>query len=292
MQGTKNVNVNFDFSGIFPTCMYEFNTAIRPADFEKRRKYNNLCKNIGKALANNDPSFTLTCEDLSLYLEHIKGKGDNEKKRYCKYFFHKLNNELKDQSYSCVGEKKCYDQIISTEQSDNNNLFKICHGEYNDFDEKIYTIFDYLDKLYTELKWFSYDIYKCLSDSDPFNEYMKFLRDFHNNITLQSVLDEANEKYNNYRRKLRDCSVAANLIYYSSWTVGILFVLTFSIIIFILILYKYTSYSPYIQQILSNLKHLWNNRSEEQHELYNLFDREYKNLTYNSYRILYNTAQY
>ncbi|GAW84482.1 variable surface protein [Plasmodium gonderi] len=272
----------FNFDGIFPTCMNEYSTAIEGA-FREREKYNNVCTKIGKKLGNSDGYFNFICVDLSFFLEHIKKKRIDEKEKYCKYFFYKLKDDLKEESYNCINENNCYKEIINTEVEDNNNLFNICKDNDNGFDENIFEIFDYLNKLYTELKLFSISINRCHFDDKYFNEYMRLLKDFHNNDSLSRVLTEADEQYKIYLKKLLECSDAGKLIHYFSRIFGSFFVLTFFITIIILVLCKYTSYSLYTQQIFSMLRNLWNNRRKEQHKLYNLFYIEYKNLIENNY---------
>ncbi|GAW84364.1 variable surface protein [Plasmodium gonderi] len=283
----------FDFKGIYPTCMDEYNSAIGVNNLSKRNLYKSMCRQISKKIAHKeDPTFTFICEDLCLYLSHIKEKDQNNRETYCKYFFYKLNDELINKKYACIEKSNCYNEMKTiSKENGNNNLFDICQNYSQNIRENILSIFQNLDNLYKELELIRNGTYTCLTDSESFDKYMLLLQDFINNDSLKNILETVNDQYIQYNIKLRDCLIGIKISHYILKTVASLIVFASITSLIIFILYKYTPYGSYVYPIVKKLISLWNRRKKKQDKLFETFEKEYKKLTDNNYQLLYNLAE-
>ncbi|GAW83982.1 variable surface protein [Plasmodium gonderi] len=306
MGNTISVDKDFDFKDIFPTCMNDYYSAtqgINEEDLdkpfeklqEKKKSYYDSCTEIDKKIVNSQGTFIVDCQNLSLYLDHIKTNTRNNQKASCIYFSYKLKDFLKRKGATCGGEKNCYEIMKNKAKNDHMVLFDICKDHVVDISDSTYYIMEKLIHLYDQCLFLTYD-----NDCNYGIECYEIYRDLllisqnGNNNSFKDVLENFKDKYNSEMKTRTGCESVPKILHshYGGYARKA-FLASFLVIILIsittFILYKYTKYSIYLQPFVLRLQILWRNQDGVS-KLSNLFETENTKLTH-KYNILYNSLE-
>ncbi|GAW84548.1 variable surface protein [Plasmodium gonderi] len=296
MGNTITVNKDYNFTGIFPTCTKVYR---EEADLKKKnphRLYKDICEDIRKEIRDNYYIFNISCQQLSLYLDHINSTSISNKEPYCKYFGYKLKDELFLVKPTCYGEEDCYAKMMSIKKANMKHVSNVCQNKFKDLDEGTFYVMKKLDELYGS--------YELLKNGDGYcnladicaNTYVSLLKisQNSNNNTFSKLLEEFRDQYNSVMRLKSECTDVPKTLYsyygrYAHKAFLSSFIVLLSLIIIIFILYKYTNYISYLPSTIKYLKALWDKRKEAL-KLNNSFNTEYKNINDKQYQILYNTS--
>ncbi|GAW84016.1 variable surface protein [Plasmodium gonderi] len=293
-------NENFDFTGIFPSCLQDYKSAESSVGYDLiKRPFRNMCILIETYFRTKVFGFSMACEILSHYLENINNLLVQEyKKRNCKYFNYKLKEELSHYKLSCIREKDCYTKMISIIFG-NTKMSDVCQIHIDDLDDAIFSNFQNLNWLYTYQEKLQEDMDKCPSS----NEYIKRFIEISNlcpegnNSSFCKEVKKFKDEYMKGAKYENACSVVPKILYKSDkrdirMVILIVSILTFTVLIIIFVIYKYTPYGSYVKPRILKLKKIWNNKNKEQSILMNSFEETYKNITDENYLISYKSLDY
>ncbi|GAW84338.1 variable surface protein [Plasmodium gonderi] len=291
----------FDFTGIFPSCVQEYNAAEKNSNTSViLNPFNNICVGIKSQLGITGAYFVWTCSVLSNYLETIKVKSNEDDiKRSCKYFNYRLKNELKKINHSCSGERDCYENMITVYNKKNKKGLDKCRNHVENLDEVIFSKLGNLNWLYNNLGNFETDSHKCPSSRTYFNKYLDIYKTCHanDNTSFCEVLKKFKEEHMNSKKDENTCTLVPRILHQANKggmrkVILTVTLLTFTVLIIIFILYMYTPYGSYVKPCIMKLKNMWNIKNKEQPFLVDSVEGAYKNMIGKNYLISYKSREY
>ncbi|GAW82018.1 variable surface protein [Plasmodium gonderi] len=224
MTGSRDVNDNFDFEGIFPSCRKEYleiegKTSVLPNNLL------NMCHNIMNntgLCGTRQNSFNAAnyCKNLGIYLNHIQSRHQGEKKRSCLFFFYKLKHMVKTYNGTCSTTVECYNimkadrQIMGSSMSTffTQKISDICH-EYasnNNIDNNIFSKLQDLEELYDIYeKFIEHNNDGCAHDS-IIKEYNQIIAKYGNeNASFMKELEKIKAQCSTFIEKYNQCQTSS-----------------------------------------------------------------------------------
>ncbi|GAW83985.1 variable surface protein [Plasmodium gonderi] len=288
MSSSIPLTIDFDFSGIFPTSIENFNIIEEQIGINYATDtFYKACIKINSEFNIWGDSFHSICVFLSNYLDRIKEKTSSDIKPYCRYFNYVLKNESKKFS-NCIGEKQCYQKMIDVYERNKRTHMDKCKDDVIDLTDDIFTILNYLNSLYNNLKTLKNKSGACHSHSSCFNNYKDFLHKCNSvqNISLQEVKKIVEEAYKNYIPIDYDTSDALQDIRSSPG------VSDHAPSLYSINSRKFTRSRLYLQQRIRMLKEIWNKKSKEDFTSESSFFCKYQEYIDKGMDISYNILEY
>ncbi|GAW84610.1 variable surface protein [Plasmodium gonderi] len=322
---TENITVNkdFNFEGIFPQCRKEYELVNKNRirlwyDLSSMcSDFRNYIQPTGYKTLFEVPDL---CEYLGVYLDYIKDKSANDKKRSCLYFFYKLKDLVNTYKGKCYTTKECYEKMrkkyVTVYGAQKNYLAVIsdtCKDEVteiNNIDDKTFHILKYLDDLHNKFENLKITKHKTDKDSCAFNKKCLDIYDKLSEINkksqnegLKSELEKFKSAYDKYVKSNPPCENQAKILYLSTGTNTGIAVSTFVIIINLFVLYKvekklnllylsytYTVFGKILKSPVKKVKKSLNKNKNDNFNLIYSSENEQNVLNYNNYRIAYSSA--
>ncbi|GAW84181.1 variable surface protein [Plasmodium gonderi] len=188
MNGTISERDDFNFNGMFHTCIYSFNWNIDEHRSESDQKFTFLCSNYFNDVIKGVGSptiFSKWCRVLCMYLEHIESSKRNNAQECCKLFYYKLEKDIIDKfaKEKNINAKECYQKMIDYKRENiNTTISEICKNYSEHIDQDTFTVLGYLFEIYEYI-----DIFKEMKRSDT----QKM------NAFQEKIFNLANYPYNN-----------------------------------------------------------------------------------------------
>ncbi|GAW83906.1 variable surface protein [Plasmodium gonderi] len=280
--------IDFDFNGIFPTSIENFNVI----EDKIGRNYETdtfftACIKINSEFNIWGDSFHSICVVLSNYLDSIKEKETRDIKPYCKYFNYVLKSELKNYKTSCNGEKLCYQKMMEIYKHYKKVDMDKCKDDIIDLTDDIFTILNYLNSLYNYLKKLKNNSSICNFGSSCFNNYKDFLhkcKSIQNNSLqeLQKIVEKEYKPYIHMNHDVLDASKHMHSSPYASEHAHSFYSISAR---------KYTPSRLYLQQRIRKLKELWNKKRKKKFTLISSFDCKYEEYIDKGLDISYNVLE-
>ncbi|GAW84106.1 variable surface protein [Plasmodium gonderi] len=320
MGSSITVNQDFNFKDIFPGCRNTFKNFFWISRYVKPQinRYSPVCRFFGRNvnLSYSQFAFNDGCIILGAYLEYINGKNGQDNTfnitSNCYYFFYKLKYLVKLYEAKCDTAKDCYEKLKRRQQDVNTiTLPNVCdNNDFEKFDNSIYQVMKYLDKLYDNfesLKRFNNkrNINQARTKARECDKEYKNLFEISgrsNNISLTNLLNEYKKSYdqiinemneNEERQKMAQATSTGNK------AGGVL--LTCSILIIMFILFKvrrkfnfvnYTRYGIYIQRKTGKLRRMRSKKYKEQLNLMDSIEQTRNDSICRKHKISYCTDNY
>ncbi|GAW84606.1 variable surface protein [Plasmodium gonderi] len=204
---------DLDFNSIFPTCINGFNWAPHlHTGNQLFHKLTTLCSAFRLEVTSHtlsDHSFINNCNILSLYLDHItKRINDDNKEACCKYFYYKLKKYiLNNRDCNCSGSKDCYEKLIEKIGINSEaQISDICWNHVINIDTDTFSTLEKLDNLYSTFNTFNNaalpnksDIYKFIY---ALKDLEKSIDKYHDSFKLS--LQQANADYISFVKTLEE----------------------------------------------------------------------------------------
>ncbi|GAW83946.1 variable surface protein [Plasmodium gonderi] len=309
MDSTINPNQDFNFEEIFPKCRNNFNSFNKYNTWEYINNYSKLCNDFGQSinLRYGEVAFQDSCIILGAYLESIKDKKNRDSefniRPYCNYFYYKLKALVKLYEAECDTANDCYTKWMQKRQGVIRiTVPTVCNNiDVQKLNNSIFDTMKYLDKLFENLEELKRYINRkdfiqasqvATSCKEKYENLVVISKSM-NNQSFINLLNEYNEDYVQFINKIKEQEGIQKMAQVATTTneAGVV-LLTFSIIIIMFILFKYTRYGIYLQRKPGKLRRMMRKKYKEYLNLMNSIEKTRNDSIYRKHKISYGTHDY
>ncbi|GAW83965.1 variable surface protein [Plasmodium gonderi] len=227
MNEGANMNINFNFSDIYPKCRDDFKRVYDYQYFSFKNYFSSACSDFCNNLnIRSIVPFNSECQYLGVYLYNID-KRNKEKtdsnfnlSDSCKYFYYKLKELVMRYGGNCHTAKECYDRMLikNEKKSYKEHFSNICKDMYSNHyhNNKLIQTLKKLEEqynLYDQLRSATHPSYW---DILKLKGYIKSLEecDYKNNDSFKDILSNVKNNYEVFENSLKDTQ-HGRTIYYS-----------------------------------------------------------------------------
>ncbi|GAW84018.1 variable surface protein [Plasmodium gonderi] len=327
----SNLLTHVDYNMLFPRIWDDYSRSVKIHHLKVHglSELAFACEQFGKDVAkptSRPSNFIFPCTNLGLYLNYIKHKTYEDRRRSCKYFSYMLKREIMDKNPKCIGLNVCYNKMI--------DIFKqikyrrmdlnVCRDQVEELKNDSYYILYNLDELYKKfykLKEYNNEnhytwagsyvpscekYYKIILEKYEENKNSslktlldKYKKEFDENMTKLNAYKSAYKSRHEYPTTNKSIKTRTDRSIGAKTDVGIntgmgsfMTFFVFIIIVIIFIFYKYTNYGSYLHPSVKKIRKMMNKKNKENINIKDSFERRQKNSFGNIYHVVYTSVDH
>ncbi|GAW83908.1 variable surface protein [Plasmodium gonderi] len=297
---------NFDYENIFPQCSDNFTEATTESFTAGATKIQSACQLIYFMIEANSKMwipFINECKILSHYLIYINNNSSNDGKNCCNYFNYRLKQLLRQYNCDIQNTLTSYEQMIKAYTLYNLSKYDICWEHVKNLEDDSFFNISFLEWLYFYLADYKRKENKrsftCPRNSFDYKEYLKLLSECETkkNKNFCRIIYKLQDENSDYMLFICKCLEDAKPLAITSETNTIrlavaTFIVLCTILITVLIFYRFNFFGLYLQRTLRKIRSHLNNKNNDNYILNDIFEMEYTGLIKDEYKIEYTSKGY